>query len=187
MNKSFATGLLVATSLCLAAVPALAMQASVTQVDSNSDGTKTYHFTVTLDAGDTMTPEAGTTGDFVTIYNFYGLVDGSVKSPEGWTFSSEEFGRTPTLNGYPLVLPVDVPNTPNLTWTTAKPFTAGTPIQGFMATTKVATMTEGEYSAMVTRNAPATKGAPAGAPPLTTSKQAVIGFLPMPGFLAPAK
>jgi hypothetical protein len=43
------------------------------------------------------------------LYNFYGLVDGSAKSPAGWEFSSEEFGRTPYLNGYPLVLPVDVP------------------------------------------------------------------------------
>jgi hypothetical protein len=32
----------------------------------------------------------------VTVYNFYGLVEGSAKSPAGWEFSSEEFGRTPT-------------------------------------------------------------------------------------------
>jgi hypothetical protein len=31
----------------------------------------------------------------VTVYNFYGLVDGSAKSPAGWEFSSEQFGRTP--------------------------------------------------------------------------------------------
>ena len=42
----------------------------------------------------------------MTVYNFYGLVEGSAKSPAGWEFSSEEFGRTPTLNGYPMVLPV---------------------------------------------------------------------------------
>src|SRR5438477_8948690 len=48
-------------------------------------------------------------------------VEGWAKSPAGWEFSSEEFGRTPALNGYPMVLPVDVPNTPNLTWTVTKP------------------------------------------------------------------
>jgi len=47
------------------------------------------------------------------------------KSPEGWEFSSEEFGQTPTRNCYPAVLPVDVPNTPNLTWAVTKPVAAG--------------------------------------------------------------
>ena len=32
-----------------------------------------------------------------------------------------------TWNGYPLVLPVDVPGTPNLTWTVTKPVTARPP------------------------------------------------------------
>ena len=183
MNR-FNKCLLVAAGLLLAAGPAMAMQANVTQVDTNSDGTKTYHFSIVLDAGDSMTPGAGATGDFVTLYNFYGLVEGSVKSPDGWTFSSEEFGRTPSLNGYPMVLPVDVPNTPNLTWTAAKPVVAGVAIQGFVATTKATTTTEGEYSAQVTRKPVAVAGVPAGA---GASKQAVIGLLPMPGFLAPVK
>jgi hypothetical protein len=65
------------------------------------------------------------------------LVEGSAKSPAGWEFSSEEFGRTPTLNGYPMVLPVDVPNTPNLTWMVTKPVAAGAQINGFTATTRV--------------------------------------------------
>jgi hypothetical protein len=73
--------------------------------------------------------EAGNTAkaaaDFVTVYNFYGLLEESAKSPAGWELSSEEFGRTPTLNGYPMVLPVDVPNTPNLTWTVTNPAAAG--------------------------------------------------------------
>ncbi len=184
MKTSIGIAALLTAGLSLAAGPALALQASVTQIDSNGDGTKTYHFTVTLDQGDKLTPGAGATGDFVTFYNFYGLVEGSAKSPAGWTFSSEEFGRTPTLNGYPLVLPVDVPNTPNLTWTPSGPVTPGTPIEGFAATTKATTATEGEYSAQVTREATAVKGAPAGAPALATSKQALIGRLPMPGFLS---
>ena len=102
------------------------LQTVVTQVDKNADGSMTYHFAVKMDPGETLTPgESKATADFVTVYNFYGLVDGSAKSPAGWEFSSEEFGRTPTMNGYPAVLPVDVPNTPNLTWTVTKPVAAG--------------------------------------------------------------
>jgi hypothetical protein len=49
-----------------------------------------------------MEPGNGEThpADFFTIYNFYGLIDESVKTPDGWTFTSEEFGRTPTMSGY---------------------------------------------------------------------------------------
>ena len=96
----------------------------------------------------------------MTIYNFYGLVDGSAKSPEGWELSSEEFGRTPYWNGYPLVLPVDVPGTPNLTWTVTKPIAAGAQIDGFTATTRVSAMVYGEYTAQVTRISPAIAASP---------------------------
>jgi hypothetical protein len=99
----------------------------------------------------------------VTVYNFYGLVEGSAKSPTGWEFSSEEFGRTPTLNGYPMVLPVDVPNTPNLTWVVTKPVAAGAQIDGFTATTRVSAMVLGQYTAQITRQLPAIQGA-AGTP-----------------------
>ena len=82
---------------------ALALQAVVTQVEKSADGTTTYHFALKTDPGETLTPgESKATADFVTVYNFYGLIDASVKSPAGWEFSSEEFGRTPTSNGYPL-------------------------------------------------------------------------------------
>src|SRR6266566_8837120 len=116
--KTFGLALLLASGLAIAGAPVRALQIVVTQVDKNTDGSMTYHFAVKTDQGETLAPgESKETSDFVTVYNFYGLVDGSAKSPEGWEFSSEEFGRTPTLNGYPMVLPVDVPNTPNLTWT----------------------------------------------------------------------
>jgi hypothetical protein len=37
---------------------------------------KTYHFAVKTDEGETLTPgEPKETSDFVTVYNFYGLVD----------------------------------------------------------------------------------------------------------------
>jgi hypothetical protein len=188
--KTFGAALLVASGLAITAGPALALQTVVTQLDKNTDGSVTYHFAVKLDQGETLAPgESKTTGDFVTVYNFYGLVEGSVKSPAGWEFSSEEFGRTPTLNGYPMVLPVDVPNTPNLTWMVTKPVAAGAQLDGFTATTRVSAMVQGQYTAQVTRQLPAIQGTAAGTPSVAAkaSKQALIGALPTPSFLAEAK
>ena len=124
----------------------------------------------------------------MTLYNFYGLIDGSPKSPAGWEFSSYESGRTPILNGYPLVLPV-VPNTPNLTLTVTKPVAAGARIDGFSATTHVSTMVQGQYSVQVTRQVPALQGAAVGTVAVAgrASKQALIGTLPTPSFLAEVK
>ncbi len=183
MLKTFALSL--ALGSALAAGPALALQTVVTQVDKNADGTATYHFAIQLEPGETMLSGDKASADFVTVYNFYGLVDGSAKAPADWAFSSEEFGRTPMLNGYPMVLPVDVPNTPNLTFTPTKPVAPGARIEGFSATTKMGGLIEGEYSAQVTRQSPATAGAPAGTE--KPSKQALLGMLPTPSFLAGAK
>jgi hypothetical protein len=125
--KTFGAALLLASGLAITTTPAPALEMVVAQVDKNTDGSMTYHFILKTDPGETLTPgESKATADFVTVYNFYGMVDGSAKSPAGWEFSSEEFGRTPTWNGYPVVLPLDVPNTPNLTWTVTKPVAAGT-------------------------------------------------------------
>jgi hypothetical protein len=190
MMKAFGAALLLASGLAITAAPARALQIVVTQADKNPDGSMTYHFAVKTDQGETLTPgESTATADFVTVYNFYGLIDGSAKVPAGWEFSSEESGRTPAMNGYPLVLPLDVPNTPNLTWTVTKPVAAGAEIDGFTATTRVSTMVQGEYAAQVTRQSPAVRGAAAGTPgaAAVVSKQAVIGALPMPSFLADTK
>jgi hypothetical protein len=187
--KIFGAALL-ASGLAITAGPALALQTVVTQVDKNTDGSATYHFAVKLDQGETLAPgESKATADFLTVYNFYGYVEGSAKSPAGWEFSSEEFGRTPTQNGYPMVLPLDVPNAPNLTWTVTKPVTAGGQIDGFTATTRVSAMVQGQYTTQVTRQSPAIQGAAAGTPSVAAkaSKQAVIGALPTPSFLADVK
>jgi hypothetical protein len=87
-----------------------------------------------------------------------------------------------------MVLPVDVPNTPNLTWTVTKPVTAGAQIDGFTATTRASAMVQGQYTAQVTRQLPAIQGA-AGTPSVAAkpSKQALIGALPTPSFLADVK
>ena len=190
MLKTFGPALLLAFGLAITAAPAHALQIVVTQVDKNTDGSMTYHFAVKTDQGETLTPgESKETSDFVTVYNFYGLVDGSVKSPVGWEFSSEEFGRTPYWNGYPLVLPLDVPGTPNLTWTVTKPVAAGAQIDGFTATTRVSATVYGTYTAQVTRQSAAIKGAAAGTPgaEASDSKQALIGWLMTPKFLADVK
>jgi hypothetical protein len=184
--KAFGSALLLASGLALIAAPAVALQTVVTQVDKNADGSMTYHFSVKLDKGETLTPGASKeAADFVTVYNFYGLVDGSAKSPAGWEFSSENFGRTPIWNGYPVVLPVDVPNTPNLTWAVTKPVAAGAQVDGFSATTRVSTIVEGEYTAQVTTQLPAVAGAAGVA--AKASKQALIGLLSTPSFLAGTK
>jgi hypothetical protein len=191
MRKAFGAALLLASGLAITAAPARALEMVVAQVDKNTDGSMTYHFILKTDPGETLTPgESKATADFVTVYNFYGMVDGSAKSPAGWESSSEEFGRTPTWNGYPVVLPLDVPNTPNLTWTVTKPVAGGTQIEGFTATTRVGTMVQGQYAAQVTRQLPAIQGAAAGGTPSVTakaSKQAVISALPTPSFLAEVK
>ena len=173
-----------ALGLAAAATPALALQTIVTAIDKNADGTATYHFALKVEPGEQLAPGDKTTADFFTIYNFYGLVEGSTKSPAGWLFSSEEFGRTPVLNGYPAVLPVDVPNTPNLTWTVTKAVTAPAQIEGFSATTHVVAVVDGEYSAQQTLQQPVVPGASAVAAKPT--KQSVIGSLPTPSFLAAA-
>jgi hypothetical protein len=141
--KTFGPALLLVSGLAIAAAPVGALQILVTQVDKNTDGSTTYHFSVKTDQGETLTPgESKEISDFVTVYDFYGLVDGSAKSPMGWEFSCEEFGRTPYWNGYPLVFPVDVSGTPNLTWRVTKPVPEGARI-GFTATTRVSAMVYG--------------------------------------------
>jgi hypothetical protein len=191
MRKTFGSALLLASGFTITAAPAPALEMVVAQVDKNTDGSMTYHFILKTDPGETLTPgESKATADFVTVYNFYGMVDGSAKSPAGWEFSSEEFGRTPTWNGYPVVLPLDVPNTPNLTWTVTKPVAGGAQIDGFTATTRVSTMVQGQYAAQVTRQLPAIQGTAAGGTPSVTakaSKEALISALPTPSFLADVK
>jgi hypothetical protein len=95
MLKAFGAALLLVSALAMTADPARALQVVVAQVDKNTDGSMTYHFAVKTDPGETLTPGASkATGDFVTVYNFYGLIDGSAKVPAGWEFSSETSGRT---------------------------------------------------------------------------------------------
>jgi hypothetical protein len=169
MLKTFGAALLLTSALALSASPASALQVVVTGVQKNPNHTTTYHFAIKTSPGETLSPNE----DFVTVYNFYGLVHGSVKSPAGWSVSSQEFGKTPTWGGYPAAIPVDVPGTPNLTWTPSSQVEGGSEIAGFTATTHEAATTTGEYSAQVTRD-------DGGKP----SKQAMVGHLTTPAFLS---
>jgi hypothetical protein len=191
MLRSLGVGLVAAViGLWMTSGGANAAQLTVTQIDKNADGTMTYHFTINVGQEETMEPGSGDAlpPDFVTIYNFYGLIDGSVKTPDGWKFTSEESGRTPGMGGYPLVLPVDIPGTPNITWTATVAVKPGTEVTGFSAATRVTTMTDGMYSALVTQRSGPIKGA-AGSPgnAKMTSKQAQIGMISTPSFLAELK
>ena len=170
MRKSVVAAAVLGSVIALAAAgPVSALQVVVTAIDKNADGSSTYHFGVKTDAGETLRPGE----DFITIYNFGGLVDGSAKTPAGWGFSSDEYGRTPTWNGYPAVLPVDIPGLNNVTWTAKRPVAGGSVIDGFSATTHTAGTMDGEYTAQVTRSV--------GGKP---TKQAIIGQLTTPAYLA---
>src|SRR5580704_13356222 len=126
MFKTLGAALLLTSGLAIAGSPALALQVVVTGVDKGADGTATYHNAIKTDPGETLTPGV----DFVTIYNF-SLVDGSAKTPDGWTFSSAEFGKTPTWHGYTVVGAVDIPGLSNLTWTPTSTIGGGTQVDGF--------------------------------------------------------
>jgi len=125
MLKAFGAAVLLVSALAMTADPARALQVVVTQVDKNTDGSMTYHFAVKTDPGETLTPGASkAAGDFVTVYNFYGLIDGSAKVPAGWEFSSEASGRTPELGGYRWYCRWTFEYA-NLTWTVTKPVASG--------------------------------------------------------------
>jgi hypothetical protein len=160
---------MLASGIALSAAPASALQVLVTDTHKNSDGTVTYHFAVQTDPGELLRPG----DDFVTIYNFGSFVDGSARSPGGWGFSSDEYGRTPTWNGYPAVLPVDIPGLNNLTWTAKRPISGGATIDGFEATTRATGVTGGEYTAQLTRIVDG-----------KSLKQAIIGQLSAPSYIA---
>jgi hypothetical protein len=175
MLKIHRAALLLACGLAFAAGPAQALQVVVTHMDKNADGSTTYQFAVKTAEGESLTPGS----DFVTVYNFGAMVEGSAKSPEGWSFASKEFGETPTWNGYPVVAPVDIPGLSNLTWSVSKPVAGGSEIDGFSATTRSSRTMDGEYTAQVTREQPAAGDASA-----KQTKQAIIGHLPTPSYLA---
>lgn len=186
MLNTLKIAVLLAASLGFNAAPAFALQTSLKQVDKNADSNTSYRLSIKLGQGETLNrPEKKSPADFITVYSFSGLIEGQLNLPQNGSSPRKSSGGPPTLNGYPLVLPVDVPNTPSLTSTVTKAMTAGAQVNGFTAVTRVGTMVQREYSAQVTHQSSATKVATgtssvAAAP----TKQALIGLLPTPSFLA---
>jgi hypothetical protein len=175
MRRNLCTSLLLGAGLMISAMPAFAIDVSVTAVDRNNDGTMTFHYAIETAKGETLLPGE----DFVTVYNFSGLIGGSIKAPADWDASSLEFGKTPMKEGYPLVLPVDIPELSNVTWTPKKRIAGATRIEGFSVTSKASGTTEGEYTAQVTRQESEGQGTPP-----KSSKQAAIGSIPAPSYVA---
>jgi hypothetical protein len=65
--------------------------------------------------GNTVPPDKIPTvnvGSFLTIYDFFGYVDGSCSGPTGWTCTAQNVGFTPSD-----VSPTDNLNILNITWT----------------------------------------------------------------------
>lgn len=52
------------------------------------------------------------TGDYFTVYDFAGYIEGSAASPDGFSAGTARSGATPNH-----IFPVDDPTLPNLTWT----------------------------------------------------------------------
>jgi hypothetical protein len=89
-------------------------------------------------------------GNYFTIYDFNGLVDGTVVTPDGnWTASVQNSGTVP-----PLLLPTDDPAIPNLMFTYNGPtITAGQiGLGNFMATSTFGERREVSFTAETNRS-----------------------------------
>ncbi len=111
MARWFAPPALVALAALVAPSPARAglvpTKVSVTPEGKNS----LWQYAVVLPAESMLKA-----GDYFTIYDFAGLIDGSNGQPAGWTFSAQLLGPTPSR-----LDPDDSPTLMNLTWTYTGP------------------------------------------------------------------
>ncbi|MBN9523281.1 PEP-CTERM sorting domain-containing protein [bacterium] len=84
-------------------------------------------------------------GDYFTIYDFAGLIDGSNGQPAGWTFSTQLLGPTPNR-----LDPDDNPTLMNLTWTYTGPdMSAGqTGLGNFWAASEYGTSGDSFFTAI---------------------------------------
>jgi hypothetical protein len=88
-------------------------------------------------------------GDFFTIYDFGGFINGSASQPSNWTFSSSLTGINPSL-----VTPQDNPSLMNLTWT----YNGSTSLVGsqalgsFSIVTSTNQLTTGDFASKATRS-----------------------------------
>ena len=93
-------------------------------VEQATAGLLPVNVTVTPDAGNYRwtyaivlpTDSLIRSGDYFTIYDFGGLIDGTNAQPVNWNYSKSNLGPVPSG-----VNPVDQPSIPNLTWTYSGP------------------------------------------------------------------
>lgn len=74
-------------------------------VTDNGNGTFTFNY-----RADVAQDQRAESGDFLTLYDFHGLVANSVTAPSGWSASVQNVGITP-----PSTLPTDDPTVVNIT------------------------------------------------------------------------
>jgi hypothetical protein len=117
-------------------------------------------------------------GNYFTIYDFAGLVDGTVVPPDAnWTVSTDS-GRVP-----PLLNPTDDPNIPNLTFTYRGPVIPAGQIGlgNFMATSTFGERTEVSFTAETNRTSDGLKDSN-----ITTTDAPVGEIIDPPGVPEPA-
>lgn len=97
--------------MVLGNVPAQAgvLPVSVTVTPDGANYRYTYGVVLTSDS-------VLNAGDFFTVYDFAGMIDGSMTAPSGFSLSISADSATPNL-----LMPVDNPSLPNLTWTFGGP------------------------------------------------------------------
>src|SRR5262245_8004938 len=115
-----------------------------TSVSVASDGSNfrwTYAVVVTTDVK--VNP-----GDSFTIYDFGGLVDGSIVAPDGWTVSTAN--ATP---GRPGTHPSDNPNVPDFTftWTGSEPIEGQQGLGNFWAVSKYSQAESSDFTSSAHR------------------------------------
>ena len=97
----------------------------------------------------TPPPPTATAGDFLTIYDFRGLVSGSCFAPTGWNCQTQAIGFTPSKT-----VPDDSPSLTNLTFTRTGGTITGpmADLGDFGASSSLGLMGTGEFTSRGTRN-----------------------------------
>lgn len=90
-----------------------------------------------------------TSGDYFTIYDFEGLVDGeAIGMPDGWSSTVQNIGKTPGLT-----TPVDDPDKPNLSFVyTGDPVYGAVGAGNFSAASSMGNLADGIFTSRTHRN-----------------------------------
>lgn len=89
-----------------------------------------------------------TSGDYFTIYDFDGLVDGSIMMPDGWSVTTQNFGKTPGLT-----TPIDNDQKPNMTFIyNGDPLFGGVGAGNFSAASSMGLVADGSFTSRTHRS-----------------------------------